>query len=126
MEMQSPYHQQNILQYSYLDACMLQLTVQSWELGWNFTDGETLSQAADYFPNTSYPLPGSFNTSQVQLQSTALQADNTQQGVLDAWFNPQQVSILTNLCYNPQPECTGQRHTSVCDKTEPQTSMSDL
>lgn len=77
---------------------MLQLTVQSWRLGWNFTDGETLSQAADYFPNTSYPLPGSFNATQVQLQSTALQADNAQQGVLDAWFSPEQVCIY--LSYN--------------------------
>ena len=75
-------------------ACVLQLTVQSWRLGWNFTDGETLSQAADYFPNTSYPLPGSFNASQVELQSTALQADNAQQGVLDAWFSPQQVCLV--------------------------------
>ena len=70
---------------------VLQITVQSWRLGWNFTDGEVLSEAADYFPNTSYPLPGSVNVSHVEIQSTALTANNTQQAVENAWFYPAQV-----------------------------------
>lgn len=69
----------------------LQLTVQSWRLAWNFTDGEVLAEAADYFPNTSYPLPGSFNTSHVEIQSTSLTADDAQQAVQNAWFYPAQV-----------------------------------
>ena len=91
---QPPHVRAYVLQPPHIRTYVLQLTVQSWRLGWNFTDGETLSQAADYFPNTSYPLPGSFNASQVELQSTALQADNAQQGVLDAWFSPQQVCLV--------------------------------
>lgn len=71
----------------------LQITVQSWRLGWNFTDGEVLAEAADYFPNTSYPLPGSVNTSSVEIQSTALSASNSQQAVQNAWFYPSQVCL---------------------------------
>ena len=76
---------------------VLQLTVQSWRLAWNFTDGETLQEAADYFPNTSYPIPASLNTSRVEIQSTALTARDDQQAVQNAWFYPYQV------IYPPQP-----------------------
>ena len=65
--------------------------MQSWRLAWNFTDGETLEEAADYFPNTSYPIPGSLNTSRVEIQSTALTASDDQQAVQNAWFYPYQV-----------------------------------
>ena len=77
---------------------LLQLTVQSWRLAWNFTDGEVLAEAADYFPNTSYPLPGSFNTSHVEIQSTSLTADDEQQAVQNAWFYPSQVSAPRSVC----------------------------
>ncbi|KAA6418207.1 MAG: hypothetical protein FRX49_11865 [Trebouxia sp. A1-2] len=73
------------------------LTVQSWRLAWNFTDGEVLAEAADYFPNTSYPLPGSFNTSHVEIQSTSLTADDEQQAVQNAWFYPSQEQTLQFL-----------------------------
>lgn len=76
-----------------LCAISLQLTVQSWRLAWTFTAGETLEEAADYFPNTSYPLPGSLNTSGVQIQSTALTASDAQQAVQNAWFYPSQVRM---------------------------------
>ena len=69
--------------------------MQSWRLAWNFTAGETLEEAADYFPNTSYPLPGSLNTSRVEIQSTALTASDTQQAVQNAWFYHSQVSACT-------------------------------
>ena len=77
---------------------LLQLTVQSWRLAWNFTDGEVLAEAADYFPNTSYPLPGSFNTSHVEIQSTSLTADDEQQAVQNAWFYPSQVGAPRTVC----------------------------
>ncbi|KAL0025951.1 hypothetical protein WJX77_006909 [Trebouxia sp. C0004] len=72
------------------------LTVQSWRLAWNFTNGEVLAEAADYFPNTSYPLPGSFNTSHVQIQSTSLTAADEQQAQ-NAWFYPSQEQTLQFL-----------------------------
>ncbi|KAL0047042.1 hypothetical protein WJX82_004893 [Trebouxia sp. C0006] len=77
------------------------LTVQSWRLAWNFTDGEVLAEAADYFPNTSYPLPGSFNTSHVEIQSTSLTADDEQQAVQNAWFYPSQEQTLQFLGTKP-------------------------
>lgn len=84
---------------------VLQLTVQSWRLAWNFTDGETLQEAADYFPNTSYPIPASLNTSRVEIQSTALTARDDQQAVQNAWFYPYQV-IYPTL---PPPPLTSQQ-----------------
>ena len=77
-----------------VDLCLclcLQLTVQSWRLAWNFTDGEVLAESGDYFPNTSYPVPSYLNTSHVEIQSTSLSADDAQQAVVNAWFAPSQV-----------------------------------
>ena len=71
--------------------------MQSWRLAWNFTNGEVLQEAADYFPNTSYPLPGSLNSSHVEIQSTSLSATDAQQAVENAWFYPSQASSSQHM-----------------------------
>ncbi|KAK9807897.1 hypothetical protein WJX72_012460 [[Myrmecia] bisecta] len=53
------------------------VTIESWRLGWNFTDGESIQAATDLFDNTITPLV--YNGSRVELEQALTPASNASQ-----------------------------------------------
>ena len=81
-------------------CCTVQDTLESWQLGFDFQEGEVIQTTNDYFDtsNGSLLLPAFANQREVELQSALLPA--SQQAVAAGVLVPGQVSSQGSACVN--------------------------